>query len=298
MRRPAALALLALAATWGASYLFIAVALRTTTPATITLLRFAPAALLVAAVARQRGGRVSYLRGRWRAVAILALVQMAAPMLLIAVGERYVDSGLAGTLVASAPVFAALLAPVLGRPSPSVTGWVGLCAGLAGVALLLGATTSGTALLGAALVLLAAVGYAFGAAWTTSWFPGVHRETLLAGVLAMSTAWLVPPALLDRPSRWLDLPGTASLLTLGIGGTGVAFLLLYWLIGEVGPERSLLVTYLAPAFALGYGAAVLHEHVGVASLAGLALVVSGAWLAARRPKPVVAPVPVPAVVAQ
>lgn len=291
------LALLTLAATWGGSYLLIAVALRSTTPATLTLARFLPAAVLVAAVAYSRGQLIG-LRGRWRAVVLLALVQQAAPMLLIAVGEQRIASGLAGTLVAVTPLWGALLAPVLGGPRPSRTAWTGLLVGLAGVALLLGATTDGAAVVGCLLVLLAALGYAVGAAWTARRFPDVPRLGLLAGVLASSSLLLVPPVLLDPPTRMPTLEGALAVMVLGLLGTGVAFVLMYWLIAEVGPERTTLVTYLAPTFAVGYGAVLLDEPLRAASVLGLVLVVGGAWLAARRPRPGTAVPAVPVVPAQ
>ena len=275
------LALLALAATWGASYLLIAVALRTTTPATLTLLRFLPAALLVAALAHSRGQLVS-LRGRWRPVVLLALVQQAAPMLLIAVGERSIPSGLAGTLVAATPLWGALLAPVLGGVRPSRLAWTGLLVGIAGVGLLLGVDTDGAALLGCALVLLAGLGYAVGAAWTGRRFPDVPRLGLLTGVLVASSLLLVPPVLLDPPTRLPSLQGVAAIAVLGLVGTGLAFVVMYWLIGAVGPERTTLVTYLAPVFAVAYGALLLDEALTAQGVAGLGLVVVGAVLAGRR----------------
>lgn len=287
------LALLALAATWGASYLLIAVALRTTTPATLTLLRFLPAAVLVGLIAHSRG-QLRGLRGRWGAVALLALVQMAAPMLLIAIGEQRIASGLAGTLVAATPLWGALLAPLLGGDRPDRTTWVGLLAGLVGVALLLGATTDGAAVAGCAMVLLAALAYAIGASWTGRRFPDVPRLGLLTGVLTCSTLLLIPPVLLDPPTRLPSLEGVAAIGALGLAGTGAAFVLMYWLIGQVGPERTMLVTYLAPVFAVGYGALLLGEPLTALSVGGLSLVVAGAWLAGRRPRVVGPAVEVPA----
>jgi drug/metabolite transporter (DMT)-like permease len=277
------LALLALAATWGSSYLLIAVALRTSTPAVVTLLRFVPAAVLVALLARHRGQLVA-LRGRWGWVVLLALVQMAAPMLLIAVGERSIPSGLAGTLVAATPLWGALLAPALGGPRPSARTWFGLTCGLVGVGLLLGVDTDGAALLGCALVLLAGLGYAVGAAWTARRFPDVPRLGLLTGVLTASSLLLVVPALLDPPTRLPSAQGVLAVAVLGVVGTGLAFVVMYWLIAEVGPERTTLVTYLAPVFAVLYGTLLLDEALTVLGAAGLVLVVTGAWLAGRRPR--------------
>ena len=287
------LALLGLAATWGASYLLIAVALRTTTPATLTLLRFVPAAVLVAVLAASRG-QLHGLRGRWGAVVLLALVQQAAPMLLIAVGERSIPSGLAGTLVAATPLWGALLAPALGGLRPSGLAWVGLLSGLAGVGLLLGVDTDGAAVLGCLLVLLAGLGYAVGAAWTARRFTDVPRLSLLTGVLTASSLLLVPPVLLDPPTRLPSLQGAAAIAVLGVVGTGIAFVLFYWLIGQVGPERTTLVTYLAPVFAVGYGTVLLDEPLSPLGVAGLVLVVGGAWLAGRRPSAAAGtPLPVP-----
>ncbi|MCU1693051.1 MAG: hypothetical protein JWM64_2142 [Frankiales bacterium] len=277
------LVLLGLAATWGASYPLIAEALESTTASALTFGRFVPAAVLVSLLARRQLGA---LRGRWRAVLLLALVQQAAPMLLIAVGERDIPSGLAGTLVASTPLWGALLAPVLGRPAPTGAAWVGLLVGIVGVGLLLGAAPGGP--LGCVLVLLAAAGYAVGAVWTSRGFPDVPRLALLAGVLASSSLLLLPAVLLDLPEGLPTGRGVAAVAVLGLVGTGLAFVGFYWLVDAVGPERTVLVTYLAPVFAVGYGVALRDERLTAAGVVGLVLVLVGAWLAARRPRGVAA----------
>lgn len=289
--RPLAV-LLGLAATWGGSYPLIAVALRTTTPAAVTWGRFLPAAVLVVLLAARRG-QLGALRGRWRDVFLLSLVQQSAPMLLIAVGERSIPSGLAGTLVASTPLWGALLAPLLGRPAPSGIAWAGLLIGIVGVGLLLGVETGRDALLGSGLVVLAAVGYAVGASWTARRFPDVPRPALLAGVLTASSVLLLPAVAVDLPSRLPSAQGLLAVGVLGLVGTGVAFLGFYWLVGEVGPERTVLVTYLAPVFAVGYGVVLLSEPLTRQGLVGLVLVLLGAWLAARRPRAVTPAVPAP-----
>ena len=277
------LVLLAVAATWGASYLLIAIGLRTTSPAALTFARFVPAAVLVGLLAWRRG-ELRALRGRWRAVALLAVVQQAAPMLLIAIGEESIPSGLAGTLVAAVPLWGALLAPALGgvRPTPAV--WTGLLVGIAGVAALLGATTDGAGLVGSALVLLAALGYAIGAAWTGRRFPDVPRLGLLAGVLASSCLLLVPAVVVDPPRQVPSGESALAILVLSLLGTALAFVAIYWLIGEVGPERAVLVTYLAPVFAVGYGTTLLDERFTTTTFVGMVLVLVGAWLAGRRPR--------------
>ena len=160
------------------------------------------------------------------------------------------------------------------------------------VGLLLGVDTDGAAVLGCVLVLLAGLGYAVGAAWTARRFPDVPRLGLLTGVLVASSLLLVPPVLLDPPTRVPSLQGVAAIAVLGLVGTGLAFVVMYWLIAEVGPERTTLVTYLAPVFAVAYGTLLLDEELSALGVGGLVLVVAGAYLAGRRgPRTAAAPVP-------
>lgn len=273
--------LLLLAATWGSSYLFIAVALEDLGPAVITFLRLAlGAAVVVAMAARERV--LARLKGRLRAVTALGTVQLGAPLLLIAVGEQDIPSALAGTLVAATPVFSALIT----RGASTPVQLVGVAVGFVGVALLLGfdATAAGEGgLQGAGLVVLAALGYAVGAAWLARSFADLPRLATLSGTMTTSALLLLPLALMDLPTRAPDVETVASVVALGVLGTGLAFVLFYRLVATVGPTRSLLVTYLAPVFAVGYGALLLDERIVASTAAGLALVLGGAYLAGARP---------------
>lgn len=273
--------LLLLAATWGSSYLFIAVALDDLSPAVITFLRLVlGAAVVVTLAARERV--LARLRGRLLAVAGLGVVQLGAPLLLIAVGEQDIPSALAGTLVAATPVFSALIT----RGASTPVQLAGVAVGFVGVALLLGldATAAGDGgLTGAGLVVLAALGYAVGAAWLARSFSDLPRLATLSGTMTTSALLLLPLALLDPPTEAPGVDTVAAVAALGVLGTGVAFVLFYRLVATIGPTRSLLVTYLAPVFAVGYGALLLDERVGVSTAAGLGLVLAGAYLAGARP---------------
>ena len=77
-----------------------------------------------------------------------------------------------------------------------------------------------------------------------------------------------------------------ALIALGCGGTGVAFVIFYWLIATVGPTKASLVTYIAPGFAVVYGVSLLDERFTAATAAGLALIVGSSWLAAEARSPV------------
>lgn len=293
MSRRAWLLLSLLASLWGASYLFIKVALDDLSPAMIVFVRTALAAAILAPVAVARNA-LGDLRGREGSIVVLALIQIAAPFLLISLGEQEISSSLAGILVASAPIFTALLAIWVDHEERSRgLGLVGIAVGILGVALLLGLDVGGdgAALLGGLAVLLASAGYAIGGLFLKRRLAGAQPVGVVAGAMVASAALVLPAALLTAPG---SLPGpepAAAVLALGVGGTGIAFVIFYTLIAEVGPAKASLVAYVAPGFAVVYGVVLLGERVTAGTIAGLALILAGSWLAAegRVPGRVAAP---------
>lgn len=278
--------LLGLAAIWGASYLLIKIGLRDLSPEMVSCGRVALAAMVLLPIAASRGG-LAALRGRVRWLTLLAAIQVAGPFLLISAGEREISSSLAGILVATAPIFVALLALRLDREERSEgTRLVGIAIGIAGVMALFGLdlTGSGSAVLGGLAVVLAGFGYALGTFILKARFSDVPSIGLVAGVMAASAVLLAPGALLTLPSTAPALGPVAAVVCLGIVGTGAAFVIFYGLIATIGPARAALVAYIAPGFAVVYGALLLDERITVGKVLGLALIVAGSWLGAGRPK--------------
>lgn len=273
--------LLALAAIWGASYLFIAIGLRDFSPGMVGFIRVALGALVLVPVVWGTGVLDS-LRGRWALVAFVALVQVAAPFVLIGEGQEEIPSALAGILVASAPVFAAILA-VMFVPDERSQGLqlVGVGAGIAGVAVLLGVDLggSGSELLGGLAIVLASLGYAVGGLTVKRRLKEVDPIGLAAAVLALSAVMVAPLAVATAPSEMPGLGPIAALAALGAIGTGIAFGIFYRLIAEVGTGRTFIVTYLAPGFAVVYGATLLDEELTVSTFVGLGLILAGSLLA-------------------
>jgi drug/metabolite transporter (DMT)-like permease len=164
--------LLALAALWGASYLFIKIGLDDLSPAGIVFTRTALAAVVLLPVAIKRGGMAPLWR-RAPALALLAAVQVAGPFLLISAGEQHIASSLAGILVAAAPIFTAIFAIWLDQAERlSTNGVIGVVIGILGVALLLGVEVDGSGLAGGLMVVLASVGYALGGFGLKRYFTG------------------------------------------------------------------------------------------------------------------------------
>jgi drug/metabolite transporter (DMT)-like permease len=282
MVRRAWLLLLLLGAIWGASYLFIKIGLRDLSPGMVSWLRVLLAALVLVPLANRQGG-LPDLRGMLPVLFLLGVVQVAGPFMLIAAGEEEISSSLAGILVSSAPLFTALLAIWVDHEERS-TGMrgVGIGVGFAGVVLLLGVDLggSGAELLGGAAIVLASLGYAIGGFIAKHRLADAEPLPIAAAVMVASAVLLAPVGLATTPGSMPGLGPVAAVAALGALGTGIAFAIFYSLIGWVGPARTFIVTYIAPGFAVVYGASFLNEQVTVATVAGLALIVGGSWLAA------------------
>ena len=275
--------LLVLGAIWGASYLLIKIGLRDLSPSMVAFVRIALAALVLLPVAAAQGA-LSGIRARAGWLALVGAVQVAGPFVLISAGEEQISSSLAGILVASVPLFTALLAIWVDHEERSQGLRLGgVLVGFGGVALLLGVDLggSGSALLGGLAVVLASLGYAVGGLLVKHRLAGLAPVGMSAAVVTASAIFLLPPALLTAPEAAPGLGPAAAVAVLGVLGTGLAFVILYRLIASIGPARAWLVTYIAPGFAVVYGAVLLSEEVTVATLAGLALILFGSWLAAE-----------------
>jgi drug/metabolite transporter (DMT)-like permease len=164
------------------------------------------------------------------------------------------------------------------------TGWrlVGIMVGIVGVVLLFGVDLSGdsAALLGGLMVLLASLGYAIGPFEMKRKLQGVQPVGIAAATMSVAALLLTPVIPFVWPTQAPGIDTVASLLVLGAGGTGVAFLIFYTLIAEVGPGRATVVAYIAPAFSVAYGVVLLDETFTAGTAAGLLLILGGSWLAA------------------
>ncbi len=302
MTRRSWILMLALAALWGASYMFIKIALEDgLSDPFIVFSRTALGALVLAPVAL-RSGAFGAAREHLGWLAIIAGVQIVAPFLLITIGQNHVPSSLAGVLVASAPIFTALIAAVAVQ-SERLEGMavIGIVVGMAGIALLFGVDLGGdqATLLGGLGILLASVGYAIGALIAKRKLAGVAPEGIAATIMALSALALLPTVPFAAPDAVPGVGTFAALFALGAGGTGIAFLLFYMLNAEIGPSRAAVVAYIAPVFSVLYGVTLLDEAFTVSTVAGLVLILGGSYVAAegrapwrRRRAPVLAETPV------
>jgi drug/metabolite transporter (DMT)-like permease len=280
--------LAALAAIWGGSYLLIKYALEDFSAPMIVWGRTAVAALvLLVALRGAARGAVADMRRRPLWAIGLSTVAVCLPFMLITFGELEVPSGLTAVLISPAALFVALFAPFI-DPSERIgrSQGVGMLAGLAGVALVVGVESihSLGQFLGALAMITAAASYAI------SGFVVKRRYGRLTSMqtsfVSLSTASLLtlPVAAATAPSATPGLRAVVAVLVLGAVGTALAFVIFYKLIAEVGAGRASLVSYLAPGVALFYGALFRDEAITVAAVGGLALILGGVALASRRPR--------------
>lgn len=268
---------------WGIPYLFIKIAVDGgVPPAFVAWSRVALGALLLTPFAIRRGA-FRGLGAHRAAILVYAGTEIAVPFVLIAAGEQRISSSLAAILVSTMPLQLALLSIWL-HPEHRPRGWrlVGLLIGLSGVVALLGIDVGGRSeeLLGAAMVLLATVGYATAPLIVSRYLSALDPLGPVAASLVVSAIALLPFALAGAPR---GLPAPAALVAIGVLGvicTVMGLIVFFQLIATAGPGRASLITYVNPVVAVIAGVLTLHEHVGVMSLAGLALILGGSWLAA------------------
>ena len=276
------------AAVWGASYMFIKIALDDGVRApSIVFLRVVFGAIVLVPLALRSGGFAGIRAVRGWAFAV-GMTQVALPFLLITYGERWIPSSLTAILVSAAAIFVVLLSPWLAQ-GDTLRGWgiVGIVLGMIGVAVLFGVDLGDdpNAVLGGFMVLLASVLYAVASIWVRTRLPGVAPIGIAASTMIAAAIATLPAAAAQPPEQMPSLGTWAALAALGTGGTGLAFLLYYTLIADIGVSRASVVAYLAPMFAVTYGALFLHEAISVGTVGGLILILTGSYAAVEGRPP-------------
>jgi drug/metabolite transporter (DMT)-like permease len=259
VNRRAWLLFLFVAVLWGIPYFLIKIAIDDLSPVFVVAGRTAIAALVLIPVAVARG-TLSALRGRLRIVALIGVVHIIVPFLLITYGEVHISSSLTGLIIAIEPAAIALL---MVRAEPLTRSRAtGLVIGFAGVGVLVGLDVSGDrwGLLGAGMVLLAALSYGVATVLVQRRAAGIPPEALAGGTSAIAAVVLAPLAVLTAP-------------------------------------RHAVVTYLNPVIAVLLGVVLLSEPLRWSTGLGFAMIAAGCWLSTRPTVAVPVEEPLPATVA-
>lgn len=275
---------------WGFSFLFIKVGTQSFAPLQVTLGRVAFGALVLLTMLALKRERLPRSGRTWGHLAVAALFLNVLPFSLFAYSELTIPSTLAGICNATSPLWGMALSVVaLSEDRPTRRRVAGLGIGFLGVLTVLGAWQgfAGTDLTGTAMALIASLCYPIG--W-------IYVRRTLAGSgqshLAMSSAQLLlagaqlavlTPLFTTAPTSFPLLP-LLSVFALGALGTGLAFLLQYGLVDEVGPTTAQMVTYFVPVIATAAGVLLLHERLSWNTPVGALIVLAGAALTQSRPR--------------
>lgn len=271
--------LLLLSAIWGASFLLIRVGAPALGPVALMAARVLLAALFLAAVALALRRPLDW-RTHWRHYLVVGLLNSALPFLLIGYAALALPAALLAILNATSPLWGTLIATAWQRAPLDARRLAGLALGIVGVGLLVGfdgAALAPGAGLAIAASLAAALCYALASTYAKS-APAVAPFANAHGSM-WAASLLLAPALLAVPPVAPPTPGLVALVAvLGVVCGGVAYLLYFRLIEDIGAAPALTVTFLVPLFGSLFGWLVLDEAIGWHTLAGGAIVIAGTAL--------------------
>ncbi|MDP9457857.1 MAG: DMT family transporter [Actinomycetota bacterium] len=273
-------ALFLLGALWGGSFVFIRVAVPVLGPALLMELRvfLAAAALVLYAVAV---GRLGGFQSRWKRFLFLGGLNAALPFTLIAAAEINLSASLAAILNSTTPMFTAVVAALWIGESLTARKIAGLLLGVAGVTVLVGwnqQPVSGVVVLSVCASLAAALAYGLGGVYAKRAFSGVPPLTMAVGQQAAAAAVLLPLATATLPGEAPSLTVVFSVLALALLSTALAYLLYFRLIANVGPTKTLTVTFLVPVFGVLFGVLLLGEPFGLGTLLGMGIILASVAL--------------------
>ncbi len=278
---------------WSASFLWIKIALQEIGPITLVAYRvifgliFCALVMIVMRVAWPR------TRAEWVPLLIVGILNVAIPFFLITWGEQSIDSAVASILNATVPLFTIIIATVFLRDDRlNPQRLTGLLIGFAGVVVLMSKDLSAQAhnsVLGQLAVIVASLSYAISAVYVRK--ATVNAHGLVRGAAPLVSATLVmwiAALLVESPVQVPALPLTwIALLWLGVLGSGLAFVLIFYLIHEIGPTRATMVTYIFPPGGVILGVIFLGEELswqlGLGTLLILASLVVVNWKPSKNP---------------
>lgn len=266
---------------WGASFLFMRIAVPEFGAFALVEIRVAVAAAVLLPIVIMRGN-VKEMTANWSMLMILGAHNTALPFLLFAYATLFLTAGTAGILNATAPIFAAIVARLWLGEKLSASRIAGLLIGVVGVYLLVGDKLSAPGS-GAGLAVFAALGaallYGIAGNYTRKNAGHISSMTVAGGTQVFAALLLLPIAIIARPETPPSLQAWVAVLLLGVLSTGLAYILYFRLIANAGPTNAITVTYLIPISAMILGALVIDEAITPPMLVGCAVILLGTALA-------------------
>lgn len=271
---------LAIGLIWGSAFLWIALGVDHLSPGVVA---FSRVALGAAALALFPKARRRIAREDWARIGAVAVVGNAAPALLFAIAETDLDSAVAGMITSGTPILSLVVASLLLRSLPPRTQAIGIGLGFLGIVLMTMPSLRGAeaAPTGVGLVFLATIGYGISGNLLVPLQQRYGGPAVTLWSLVVSSVVLLPFGLATVAESDFVFSAVVAVLILGVVGTGVARSLAATLAGRVGAPRMSTTTYLIPVVAIVLGVLFRDETVAPIAIVGVALVLSGAFVASR-----------------
>ena len=278
-----------LGAIWSSSFMWIKIAVEEIGPITLVAFRVLFGLIFGFAVILVTRQKLSRDLREWLPLLLLGITNVAIPFFLISWGEQVIDSAVAAILDATVPLFAIVIAHLaLHDDKITLPKILGLLMGFAGVVVLMSKDLGGStgSILGQAAVVLASVFYAGSSVYarkSTEAASGIMRS--VGPLISSTVVMLLAVPLAESPFRLPQLPITwIALIWLGVFGSGVAFIMVYYLIHAIGPTRTTMVTYLFPLGGVLLGVGFLGEQLTWQLVAGAVLIVASLAVANLQPR--------------
>lgn len=283
MSQASALRLLLLSMIWGSSFVFYKIAAADMAPTLMAALRVMFGALFLGALFAITRKQTQVAK-RWKLIAAIAVFASALPFTLVAYASLTVTASVLVIINATAPIWAAIVALLWTRAVPSPMAMLGLVLGLLGVGIIVGFDTATLNTEGTGLGIAAALGAAacYGVATNMAKYLGSDIDPLTNafGCLLLGSFILMPFVPFSLPDHMPALNSWLAILGVGILCSGVAYLLYFRLVMDIGPTSALTVTFLTPVFGVLWGNLFLGESIGWHTLIGGIVVLAGTGLAA------------------
>ncbi|MBD9432205.1 DMT family transporter [Achromobacter sp. ACM03] len=281
MRHRDLLDLLLLAAVWGGSFLFMRVAVPEFGPIALIELRVGLAALFLLPAAIWRG-RLPLIARHWRAILVVGAFNAALPFLLFAYAAQSLGAGLLSVANAVTPVWGAVIGWLWLKDRLPRMRALGLLISVGGIVVLVWDKldfSDGGSGLPVLAAISAPVFYGLAANWTKRYLTGVDALVNATGSMLAASLLLLPLAILARPEQPVSLRAWLAIAVLAVVCTGMAYIIFFRLIANVGPTGAVSVTFLVPIFGLLWGVWFLGEALTPSILAGAAIILAGTALA-------------------
>lgn len=283
-------ALFILSLIWGMSFLFIKVLLNVFDPWQIVFIRCVLGIITIIPLFLLSKQKVEWRKLPYKALVIVGLLNAGIPWGLIAWSETFLDSGYTAILNATTPIWTAMMGVLFFSVKMQWKQWIGVMVGFVGIIFLMDADAPGLTqnelILGIILMLIATCCYGYSSQYakkhlqeTTVWITAsttlIVGSILSASIMSLSGGWHLPETAVKNEVMF-------SLIGLGVFGSGLAYLLYYYMISAGSAEFATLVTYLVPVSAVIWGSVLLDEKIPPIAYLGLFLIFLGVYLTSRK----------------